>query len=301
MQLCIRLGIILSILVQVIIPFTQILSDAVPSVTVYVHGTMSSPALKLVYKAWPDLSFGAPGLHHFNTLPEHAFLRTDALCLQQGAPDRFNVEHFYTFKWSGKLSFEAREQAGKDLFFSLKILLDEYKSTYGIYPKLRIMTFSHGGNVALNMVQYLPFLANEHVDLELLMIACPVQKITEKLVEHDEVDRVYMISSSNDLMQVLDFYTYENKRCFPSRFFEKHKQNCLQVKVTVNGRAIGHYDLFRSFIRHIPLTMNALDSWAACRRGDSINPIMDYDIYDEKFRFFNGINLFSVVSGCRKQ
>lgn len=276
-------------------------------VTVYVHGTTTAVGLKLIGKFCKDVAFGAPGIHHLDEMHSNALLRADVDSLQSGAPDRFCADHFYTFGWSGKLNFKAREQAGFDLFEALKVLLADYKNKYGFYPKLRIMTFSHGGNVALNMVKYLPFLAEEHVHLELLMIACPVQKTTERLIEHDEVDRSYIISSDRDLLQVVDFYTYENKKYFPKRFFHTRKSNCHQIKVLVNNRGIGHLDLLRSFMVHIPYTLDMAD---ACSIGqvhlsEDMNnhdpSVINCSIKDDKFRFFKGLNLIPCVRGHRKK
>lgn len=282
-------------------------------VTVYVHGTTSAIGLKFIGRFCKDVAFGQPGVHHLNELPDNALLRADVDCLQKGAPDRFCSEHFYTFGWSGQLSFKARAQAGKDLFTGLKALLADYKCKYGFYPKLRIMTFSHGGNVALNMVQYLPFLVEQHVYLELLIIACPVQKVTEKLIEHDEIDHVYTIASSRDLLQVVDFYTYDKKRYFPDRFFHTSKLNCHQIKVSINDRGLGHLDLLRSFIVHLPYALNMADAFVMSQigvLGDSVlykdqevdDPmVIDCSIQDDKFRFFKGLNLIHSVRGHRKK
>jgi len=281
-------------------------------VTIYVHGTTSAVGLKLIGKFCKDVAWGAPGIHHLDEMPSNALLRSDVDCLQKGAPDRFCADHFYTFGWSGKLSCKARELAGTELWGGLKALLAQYKTKYGFYPKLRIMTFSHGGNVALNMVKLLPFFVGEHVHLELLIVACPVQKITENLIEHDEIDQIYTIASNRDLLQVVDFYQYENKRYFPDRFFHTSKPNCYQIKVSINDRGLGHLDLLRSFMVHLPYTLNMADACAmgqlgmpqdgVCEILPSHDPlVINCSILDDKFRFFKGFNLISCVRGHRKK
>jgi hypothetical protein len=271
-------------------------------VTIYVHGTTTAVGLKLLGKFCTNLVFGKPGIHHLNEMPENALLRQDVNYLEQGAPERFCSEHFYTFGWSGKLNFSAREKAGKELFNGIKKLFDEYKKKYGFYPKLRIMTFSHGGNVALNTVKALPFFKNEHIYLELLLIACPVQKVTEPLIEHKEIDQTYVISSSRDLLQVVDFYTYEKRKYFPNRFFHTVKSNCVQIKVDVNKKGLGHIDLLRSFMIHVPFTLNMADLVIKNQICSITEPnVINCSIHDNKFRFFKGFNLVPAVHGKRKK
>lgn len=276
-------------------------------VTIYVHGTTTAVGLKFLGKFCKDVSFGAPGIHHVNCLPDNALLHQDIELLQQRDPIRFCSEHFYTFGWSGKLNFAARAHDGKILYKELIKLLEHYKTKYGYYPHVRLMTFSHGGNVALNMVKHLPFCRNEHIHLELLLIACPVQKTTEHLIEHAEIDQVYVISSSRDLLQVVDYYYHDDHGYFPDRFFHTKKSNCTQVKVEINNRGLGHIDLMRSFMIHLPYVLNFAD---VCMQDRCVveedmnlcNPfVIDCSIVDKDFRFFNGLNLVPVVRGQRKK
>ena len=82
-------------------------------ITIYVHGTTTKVGLKLLSKFCKDVTFGKPGVHHFNELSEISLLLKDAQTLQNGDAKRFDAAHFYTFGWSGSLSFKAREKAGK--------------------------------------------------------------------------------------------------------------------------------------------------------------------------------------------
>jgi len=275
-------------------------------VTIYVHGTTTAVGLKFLGKFCKDVSFGAPGIHHVTDLPDNALLHQDIEKLQERDPLRFCSEHFYTFGWSGKLNFSARARDGKILYKELIKLLDSYKANYGFYPHVRLMTFSHGGNVALNMVKHLPFFKDEHIHLELLLIACPVQKTTEHLIEHEEIDQVYVISSGRDLLQVVDFYHHNNHGYFPDRFFHTKKSNCTQIRVQVNNRGLGHIDLMRSFMIHLPYVLNFADASVndqICKQqGDVGDPfVIECSIIDDKFRFFNGFNLVPVVRGQRKK
>ncbi|HSW76206.1 MAG TPA: hypothetical protein VLG50_04140, partial [Candidatus Saccharimonadales bacterium] len=280
-------------------------------VTIYVHGTTTKLGLKFLSTFCKEVSFGQPGIHHIDQLPQCALLRNDAALLAQQDPERFDVDHFYTFGWSGQLSFNAREIAGKELFEQLRALLKDYKNKYGLYPQVRLLTFSHGGNVALNMVKHLPFFSDEKVYLELIIVACPVQKITEKLIEHDCISQSYVISSTRDLLQVVDFYKHEKKRYFPERFFDTKKTNCCQIEVKINNRGIGHIDLMRSFMLHIPITLKKADSWLLRQPYLYVKGLGDHEhmldsgiisceIQDPCFRFYNVFNLPQVIAGKRK-
>lgn len=278
-------------------------------VTIYVHGTMTKAGLKFLSKFCPEICYGAPGVHHIQNMPDYALFRKDVEKLCSGDSKRFSRDHFYTFGWSGALNFAEREKAGKNLYEGITNLLDEYKKKYDSYPKVRVMTFSHGGNVALNMASHLPFLKDEHVHLELLIIACPVQKVTEHLIENPEIDFIYTIASTRDLLQVVDTYKYNKKRYFPERFFNTTKNNCCQMKVLVNNRGLGHLDLLRSFMIHVPDCLNIAD---VCFENRTFNTqknikkngkseIIEIKIKDDKFCFYKGYNLISCVYGKRKK
>ncbi|MBP6892682.1 hypothetical protein KBB68_03830 [Candidatus Babeliales bacterium] len=293
--------------------FSSIQSSTCPEfITIYVHGTTTKLGLRLLSNFYKDMAFGEPGIHHFDELPDVALLRKDAQILQSGDACRFNANHFYTFGWSGSLSFKAREKAGRELYDGVCALLKDYEKKYGKMPKVRILTFSHGGNVALNMVKLLPFFDEKSVYLELILVAVPVQKVTEKLIESPFVSQSYIISSSRDLMQVVDCYKYEKKRYVPKRFFDTTSQNCRQIKVTINNRGLGHIDLMRSFMLHLPDALNFADQ--ACKQSKTLIEIFDqnsdqadicdileYKICDSEFRFYNVLNLQKAVRGQRKK
>jgi len=278
-------------------------------ITIYVHGTTTKLGLNFLTKFCPEIVYGAPGLHHVDKMPKNALFRRDVDTLCAGDNNRFCKDHFYTFRWSGSLSFSARELAGQQLYDEVVKLLQDYKQKYGYYPKLRIMTFSHGGNVALNMASHLPFFKGEPVYLEFLIVACPVQKTTEKFIEHSEINSIYTIYSSRDLLQVADNYKFENKRYFPKRFFKTNKNNCKQIKVIINKRGLGHLDLLRSFTVHLPEVLNKADSFALGQNCSSVKGIksgiqsglIEVSIKDDKFCFYKGYNLIPCVYGKRKK
>ncbi len=293
--------------------FSSVQSSIGPEfITIYVHGTTTAIGLRLLSKFCKDVAFGKPGIHHIDELPEMALLRKDAQILQKGDNRRFDVNHFYTFGWSGTLSFKARKIAGKQLYDGVCEILQDYEKRYGKIPKVRILTFSHGGNVALEMVKLLPFFDQESVHLELVIVAVPVQKVTEKLIESPYIAQSYVISSTRDLVQLVDCYKYEKKRYAPKRFFDTTASNCRQIKVTINNRGLGHIDLMRSFMLHLPDVLNFADQETeklqtlpevfrqnGNQQGKS--SILEYEINDLGFRFYNVLNLPKAVRGQRKK
>ncbi|MCB9492966.1 MAG: hypothetical protein H6679_01705 [Epsilonproteobacteria bacterium] len=57
---------------------------------------------------------------------------------------------YYTFGWSGLISQNSRRFEAIRLYNALSQELEDYH-TRGIYPKIRLLTHSHGGNVCLNL------------------------------------------------------------------------------------------------------------------------------------------------------
>ena len=68
--------------------------------------------------------------------------------LNQVSPGK-EKNHFYTFGWSGLMSQQRRRLEAIRFYNTLVQELETYKKN-GITPKIRIITHSHGGNLALN-------------------------------------------------------------------------------------------------------------------------------------------------------
>lgn len=159
------------------------------------------------------------------------------------------MNSFYLFGWSGKLSVKERKQAAQELYKALCQLSDEYQSEHGVRPKLRIITHSHGGNVALNLANC----ATENPEFsleELVLLACPVQEKTKKFIDHAIFKKIYALYSTKDLLQVADpqgIFQEEQKKdffnrlWFSERTFPEHPK-LKQAEVTYNGRGILHLE-----------------------------------------------------------
>lgn len=274
----------------------------VPWITVWIHGTQPSfdkaPGKRLraaLKRRAHEVFYCKSGLHPINTQPKTNRHHEFARLLQQVDPLRFPAAHFYTFGWSGDLSFDVRYQAGKNLYLDLIKLVEEFTHTHGVTPNIRLITHSHGGNVALNLAlahaEYRknralakPRSDSEHYPIdelseaeyrkrsnlvvnELVLLACPVQEKTAFLAQDQLFKKIYSLYSSLDVLQVVDpqgLYknnTIDNgvfsKRRFPASF-----NKVAQAKIRFNKRAILHIEFLSDrLVRALPSIITKLDRW----------------------------------------
>lgn len=280
----------ITILISFLLCCTIITFADTTVVNVYVHGTQQFGSKMLSKDIW----YCDQGLHSIRELPASSMMVKDAKLLQQGDAKNFDLEHYYTFGWSGKLGFDNRAAAGKDLYQEIVALFKQYQKKYNTLPKLRIITFSHGGNVALNMVKYLPFIDGQKIELELVLIACPVQKVTEDLINHPEITQSVVIYSTMDLLQIADYYTYNGSRYLPNRTFETNRSNCFQILVSVNHVTLSHIELCHAFMRHIPEVLRSVDD-----KDVNSARSYEYNIQDLDFLFYNGFNFIKILNSAR--
>ncbi len=258
--------------------------EASPTVTVWIHGTRLLPRL-----FFENFFHSTHGLTHYSDLDERYHLRLIANTLTNSAPNTFDKDHFYIFGWSGKLSFEERELAAHQLYKELKALVSAYTNQgLSTRPRIRIITHSHGGNVALNMVKYKQELGELVID-ELVLLACPVQTKTMHYSYDSMFNRVYSLYSRGDLLQVIDpqgLYANRDTNCslFSERCFPAHEKN-MQVKVKFNGRALMHTEfILPHFLKHFAYILHEISTWhqtsSPIVRDWSIRPKL-LDIYTD--------------------
>lgn len=224
-------------------------------ITVYIHGT------KLAPRALVRRIFHIPdGLVPAASFENQHHLRSMADTLAATDPVRFSDEYMFLFGWSGALRFEEREQAAQDLYKQLLPVIKSYKQKYGASPKLRIITHSHGGNVALNLAKIKD--DPQFIVDELILLACPVQEATAGLIRDPMFKEVFVLYSSLDLTQIIDpqgLYTHDDNRpMWSQRRFPK-QDNIIQVKLKLNGHALFHADFIRlKFMSMLPLIVDKM-------------------------------------------
>lgn len=233
---------------------------------VFVHGTIkpphfSIPSVLQIMKDKPDgtlyseaikvlrqddfFYYGQPiqsiGLHSVNPLDPNKENRT-----AQVIASLYNMQYkilendsspdylYYTFGWSGLLSKRKRYEAAEQLYNELQKEIERLKKL-GMEVTLELVTYSHGGNVAL----YLPLVEGNLstsstpslIINQLTMLACPIQPSTDYLVAEPMFKKVYNIFSSEDFVQQWDFFTNQ-EQFFSGRMLQDRKNFKVPNKVT---------------------------------------------------------------------
>ncbi|MCF7844153.1 hypothetical protein K9M47_04660, partial [Candidatus Gracilibacteria bacterium] len=138
---------------------------------------------------------------------------------------------YYTFGWSGLLSQTKRYVAAEDLYSQLTKELQKLKKLH-LRPFIRIVAFSHGGNVVLNLsaVQNSdPFVTEPLIINELISIATPIQRETDHLVSDPMFKKVYHLYSKEDNIQALDMFS--SQQFFSNRQFKQRSSFTIPKKL----------------------------------------------------------------------
>lgn len=243
---------------------THLLVRPVPTITIWIHGTKGTvnhiplDTLKHFFNC-------KQGLHPARSLCECHHHRQIADILTTTDPLRFPAEHFYLFGWSGKLSYQEREETARILYTEIKELSARYKKEYGVTPTIRLITHSHGGNVALNLAYVKNPADTEFAIDELILLACPVQAKTAPCIKDPLFKKIYSLYSTRDFIQILDpqevIHNIREKRLplFSQRRFAE-QPNLRQIVVKRKKRAISHIEfMLEKFLVTLPTILNDLD------------------------------------------
>ncbi|MCL5875472.1 MAG: hypothetical protein M1114_03305 [Candidatus Dependentiae bacterium] len=240
------------------------------TITIWVHGT------QLFAQAFFHALFQEKEqLKHFSEIPRGCDLRETAHTLIASAPSIFAAEDFYIFGWSGSLSFSARQEAAKNLYYEIQRIKMEYLTTHGQTPRIRIITHSHGGNVVLGMGKLNPHdQPYFHVD-QLILLACPVQEHTKHNIKHAMFKQSYSLYSRLDIMQIIDPQgLYGPEGLWNSSFLSERRfpsdRRVHQIKIRMNKRAITHHEfILPSFLEQLAIVINEIDIWQQQKSFDS--------------------------------
>ena len=241
------------------------------TVTLFVHGTLPpSPVLKIpLVNTFFYCPKGLTKLQDFNPR-YHVYQAITTLC--ESAPDYFDIDHFYIFGWSGFLRFAERKKAALELYNHLRLLKRTYEAQE-IVPIFKIITHSHGGNVALSLVPLAEEDGSSTMKIaELILLACPVQVETESYVNDSLFEHVYSVHSHHDILQILDpqgihialeslkyyglEFTMKHLKRLGPLFSERHfiaAPHVIQLNVRYPNRELFHIEfLFPTIIRRVP-------------------------------------------------
>ncbi len=131
----------------------------------------------------------------------------------------FTTNYYYTFGWSGLLSPSARYNDSTKLLHDLQEELEKNYWPQGIFPKIRLIGYSHGGNVCLNIAaarQNTTPKSTISID-ELILVGVPIQTETDYLSNDPVFKKIYHFYSQTDRIQRIDFFSFN--RVFSRRYF----------------------------------------------------------------------------------
>lgn len=139
--------------------------------------------------------------------------------------------HYFTFGWSGLLSAKQRLLESHDLYCQLKQEREKFKTKTGYYPKIRLIGYSHGGNLCLNLGN----VRKEHPEDSflidnLILLGTPVQDTTRHLIHEPIFDKIYHLYSVGDMLQRIDIFSPRN--LFSHKKFKGNDECPLPRKLT---------------------------------------------------------------------
>lgn len=162
----------------------------------------------------------------------------EEISLQAGNPPS---DQYYTFGWSGLVSNKLRYLESAFLHQDLDKLIKKLKIE-GFEPKIRLIGYSHGGNLALQLGALHTTLPkkNQFIVDELIIIGTPIQVETDYLINSPIFKKVYNFYSRADNVQTLDFFSF--KRFFSRKKFSKRSNFSLPNKLTQIRIKISTYE-----------------------------------------------------------
>lgn len=251
--------------------------DSQPWVTLFIHGTQPNWLIPYVI----NICYCPEGITHAASIPsENHYYKNLMSVLCDQNPQLFSLEHFYLGGWSGALCIETRRAAAQRYYHELHAISQQYHAQYGVAPKIRIISHSHGGNIALHLADYYSDDQPLIID-ELILLGCPVQTETEDNITHAMFKKIYSIYSTSDATQTLDpqgmriispriyaFFGNPSQDCakkifaeidrpfFSLRTFKPH-ETLVQIEVTRNWIGIWHVEFMMShFIKKLPYILH---------------------------------------------
>jgi hypothetical protein len=170
----------------------------------------------------------------------------------------YDWTRFYVFGWKSEKVYDCvRAQAAQKLVSQLQSVVDDYYQEYHVVPNIKLIGFSHGGNVVLHTAHYLPICVNnQNVLIQAWLFGTPVQQINKHLVNSPFFYKVYSFYSSKDWLQRMDPQgiwnkTIDKKFFWSDRMFDLNDR-CVQVDFTVNNKSISH-SYYRSIFKYFPI------------------------------------------------
>ncbi len=227
------------------------------SITVFVHGTI--PMRKILHHSLSRFLIYCPqGLSLAKDLPNSYYFHKMAQSFIDLNSELYNFDQFYLFGWESEHVYDhVRARAAAGLIDQLQNRVNIYYQMHGVVPKIRLLGFSHGGNVLLHTANYLPLIVNEQpAEVEIWLFGTPVQHANKSLVNSKKFNKVYSFYSQADWIQRMDPQGLRDsavsiKNLWSDRMFDL-TDRCIQIEFTVNGQGISHA-YYRSIFKYFPV------------------------------------------------
>ena len=166
------------------------------SITIFVHGTYLMRKF-LQYSPCRHLMYCPQGLTLAKHLPSHYHFYKMAHGCAASDENLYSVDQFYIFGWESEHVNDAyRNKSAKILVEQMYEVVVDYYIKHNVIPKIRLIGYSHGGNVVLHTANYLPYYADmQDVQIEAWLFGTPVQVVSHDLVNSEHFSAIYSIYS----------------------------------------------------------------------------------------------------------
>lgn len=237
------------------------------SITIFVHGTYLMRKV-LQYSPCRQLMYCPQGLTLAKDLPSHYHFSKVAHGCVACDKNLYSVDQFYVFGWESEhVSDAVRNRSAKILVEQMYEVIVDYYIRHNVIPKVRLIGYSHGGNVILHTANYIPLYADmQDIDIEVWLFGTPVQVINHDLVNSDCFKDVYSIYSKKDIVQTLDPQGLRHRKLTKNHFWSGRtfceNSRSIQVDFTVNGQAINH-SYYNLIFQHFPKIKKLIEERSA--------------------------------------
>jgi len=147
---------------------------------------------------------------------------------------------YYAFGHLGLLSHQYRQEAARELYQELCLVMETLKKRY-VTVELHIVAHSHGGNIALNLASCPGDL---FVDV-LCMLGTPIQHETASYAWHPMFGSVINAFSAGDNLQGRDYFSTAHRKSYQHLYDQNllikrpTNRRVFDVALNLNGSTVG--------------------------------------------------------------
>ena len=150
-------------------------------ITVWIHG----------------VSLFRPNKYNLGLWPAHTFIENESLFgigkhLVESDPVRFPAEHVLMYSWNGRFDYQECDKASGLLYDALLKAIRDYTAQNQCVPKIRIITFSYGGNIAFSLANFKKPHDGLVID-ELILLAWPVQNYLASQIKDPMFKKIFNV------------------------------------------------------------------------------------------------------------